>query len=191
VKKILLALILVFCANNVYAHIDTADQCKVVMERKNVPISASNPFPSNSQVPDQVKQWGLTGVAIGNVIGDSLVATAGKLGVEVNKFASTSVGELSIALIVFQLIGTKLIHIIFDTAVFTTGMYFSFWLVRFYSNKHTTTVTEYTGEKTWYGRPILKSQKTVKSMTDEDAEVLLLFVGLSIVITVILTWIIL
>ena len=62
-------------------------------------------LPAGGQpVASKAKEW----VGVGAAIGDGLVATAGKLGVEVNKFATSPVGKLAMVLIVWNYMGDEI-----------------------------------------------------------------------------------
>jgi len=58
----------------------------------------------------KAKEW----VEVGEGLGSALAGTAGKLGVEVNKFAQTPVGQLATFLIVWHFIGDSVLDLITD-----------------------------------------------------------------------------
>lgn len=56
----------------------------------------------------KAQEW----IDIGNGIGSGLAATAGKLGVEVNKFAATPVGKMAMVLIIWNYMGDDISGIV-------------------------------------------------------------------------------
>jgi len=58
--------------------------------------------------PEQLQKW----AEVGSAVGKGLVATARELGVEVNEFAKTGVGKLAIVLLVWNVLGSDIIHIV-------------------------------------------------------------------------------
>lgn len=61
-----------------------------------------------SEAARRAQDW----IDVGAGIGESLAATAGKLGVEVNKFATTPVGKLAMVLIVWHYMGDDIMGIV-------------------------------------------------------------------------------
>ena len=81
----------------------------------------ANPF-AKPDVPtskvEELNKW----VEIGSNIGKGLAGAAKEIGVEVNAFADTKVGQLTMWLIVFHIMGKALLHI---------GLGFTVWIVGF------------------------------------------------------------
>jgi hypothetical protein len=71
----------------------------------------------------KAREW----IDIGNGIGTGLATTAGKLGVEVNKFAQTPVGKMAMFLILWNYLGDTLIHLF--GALFCLIILFGWWRV--------------------------------------------------------------
>lgn len=59
-------------------------------------------------------------VSVGEQIGKALAVTARELGIEVNNFASTTVGMIAIFLIVWHFFGNMVVHLMFGAAWFMT-----------------------------------------------------------------------
>ena len=68
--------------------------------------------------PDKVEKW----VKIGSNIGQGLAGAAKEVGVAVNDFAKTTVGQLTMVLIVWHMIGGQLIHILGGVLIWIVGI---------------------------------------------------------------------
>jgi hypothetical protein len=73
-------------------------------DAKKAEVLKSIQTPAASESARRAKEW----VDVGAGIGESLAATAGKLGVEVNKFAQTPVGKMAMVLIVWHYMGEEI-----------------------------------------------------------------------------------
>lgn len=74
----------------------------------------------NSQTPtvDDVKEY----AALGHEIGSAIASTAKELGVAAEEFAHTSVGKITIGLIVWKLIGNDLLQAVVGCSFFLVTM---------------------------------------------------------------------
>lgn len=84
----------------------------------------------NNSNPEEIDQW----VNIGSNIGKGLVGAAKELGVQVNEFSETKVGQLTILLIVWNIMGNMIVHFIGGILVWIIG-FFSIWFIRKYIAK--------------------------------------------------------
>lgn len=84
----------------------------------------------NNADPEKIDQW----VNIGSNIGKGLVGAAKELGVQVNEFSETKVGQLTIMLIVWHIMGNMIVHFIGGILVWIIG-FFSIWFIRKYIAK--------------------------------------------------------
>ena len=75
--------------------------------------------------PEKVNQW----IEIGSNIGKGLAGAAKELGVEVNNFAATPMGQLTIWLIVWHIMGTTLMHFFGAFIVWIVG-FIGIWFIR-------------------------------------------------------------
>lgn len=82
---------------------------------------------ANVATVDKVEKW----VQVGSNLGKGLAATAKELGVAVNEFATTPIGMLATALIVWHLIGGVLVHIFGGILMLIVG----FMAIRFVVNR--------------------------------------------------------
>jgi L-fucose isomerase-like protein len=64
---------------------------------------------SSSSMPKSIAEW----KEISNILSDSLIATAQKLGITVNEFASSGVGRLLTIVLLWNYLGESLVHLIF------------------------------------------------------------------------------
>lgn len=69
----------------------------------------------SSPTAKKAQEW----VDIGNGIGTGLAATADKLGIAVNRFAESPVGKMAIFLIIWNYMGSTLIHLVGAMFCFT------------------------------------------------------------------------
>lgn len=77
-------------------------------EKKNIITTANE---------DKVERW----VKIGTNIGQGLAGAAKEVGVAVNEFSNTPVGQLTMALIVWHMVGNVIVHIIGGVLVWVVG----------------------------------------------------------------------
>ena len=93
---------------------------------------------------DRVEKW----VKIGSNIGQGLAGAAKEVGVAVNDFATTPVGQLTMLLIVWHMIGGQLIHVLGGILIWIVGIAIIRHMVaRAYPSKIT-----YSKEvKNWFG----------------------------------------
>ena len=75
--------------------------------------------------PEKVNQW----IEIGSNIGKGLAGAAKELGVEVNTFVATPMGQLTIWLIVWHIMGATLIHF-FGAFIFWIVGFIGIWFIR-------------------------------------------------------------
>lgn len=89
---------------------EQADIVKMIADKKAAMEKAKATVP---EVPDietveKAERW----VNIGSSIGKGLASSAHELGVATNKFAESSVGKLTMFLIIFHIIGDTIIHVL-------------------------------------------------------------------------------
>lgn len=80
----------------------------------------------NIATVEQVEKW----VDIGTKIGKGLAGAAKELGVAANDFAKTPVGILTMSLIVWNSMGSMLLHFIGGIFIWLIGFLILFWLIR-------------------------------------------------------------
>ena len=121
---------------------------------------------------------------LGASIGQALASTAGALGVEVNKFASTGVGRLSVFLIIWHLFGSMAVHVFAGTLLLLFVVPLWIWSFRNMCTKRIKTISTGTSES---GKPF----KTVEyGDRPKDADGNAMIHWLILVIAVILSSII-
>lgn len=75
--------------------------------------------------PEKINQW----VEVGSNIGKGLAGAAKELGVEVNNFATTPMGQLTVLLIIWHIMGATLIHFFGAFIVWIVG-FVGIWFIR-------------------------------------------------------------
>ena len=107
-----------------------------------------------TEVAEDVLKW----ANMGQGIGKALVATAKELGVEVNAFAETFVGKLSVFLIVWHFFGGMVVHVIGGFAILLWTLPIWIWSFKRHATLQVLEVVEAKE----------KGGKTVKTTTYED-----------------------
>ena len=75
--------------------------------------------------PEKVNQW----IEVGSNIGKGLAGAAKELGVEVNNFATTPMGQLTVLLIIWHIMGATLIHFFGAFVIWIIG-FVGIWFIR-------------------------------------------------------------
>ncbi len=76
---------------------------------------------------EKVEKW----VKIGSQVGQGLAGAAKELGVAVNDFAKTPVGQLTMALIVWHMMGGVIVHVVGGVLIMVVGL----WFIKFMFNR--------------------------------------------------------
>lgn len=97
--------------------------------------STKNAFGGDREVTDEkVEKW----VKLGTQIGAGLAGAAKEVGIAVNDFAKTPVGQLTMMLIVWHMVGGVMVHIFGGIFIIVIGLWFiRFMLKRAYPDKVT------------------------------------------------------
>lgn len=102
--------------------------------------------------PAKVNEWLDVGTKIGQMFGGA----AKEVGIAVNDFVKTPVGQWTMAIIVWKYMGGAIIHVMGGLIVLTVG----FGMILFMIRRHTTSITTYDPErKTIWGNPMKTSHK--------------------------------
>lgn len=99
-----------------------AEILKQVGEMKNTSVAST--MITNAD-PEKVDQW----VNIGSNIGKGLAGAAKELGVQINEFSDTKVGQLTVFLIVWHIMGNMIYHFIGGILVWIIG-FLAIWFIR-------------------------------------------------------------
>lgn len=99
---------------------------------------------------DKVDRW----VTLGTNIGQGLAGAAKELGVAVNEFSQTSVGKLTVALIVWHMLGEQIVHVFAAIMIWVVG----FAVLRYIFIKvYPVEVTYDAEKKNIFGNPVVKT----------------------------------
>ncbi len=74
---------------------------------------------------DKMQQW----VNLGSSIGKGLASSAKELGVTVNEFSKTGVGQWTMFLIIFKVLGSTIMHIFAGFIILITGFFFTTYML--------------------------------------------------------------
>lgn len=117
-----------------YARIDIdtsnltdAQKAELAMQAAKMASEANKPaelIKSAVNAPDKVNEW----VGIGSRIGQALGGAAKEIGVAVNDFAKSPVGQLTMALIVWKMMGGAIVHVIGGLLVMGIGLSFVMYM---------------------------------------------------------------
>lgn len=140
-KKFLLAMVMI-CASSLSFAVDSSlDVSKLTQEqRAQIQLDVTklaNPTDTSEKLRDEASKWG----ELGKNVGTALVASAKEVGQGVNEFSQTNVGKVTIAIIVYKIIGRDVIKLAVGllTLVIGTPLAIYCWLrmgkqVREYDN---------------------------------------------------------
>lgn len=98
-----------------FSKLSEAEKAEVI---KMVADKASQKDVLPTMTEDKVEKW----VKIGSNIGQGLAGAAKEVGVAVNDFANTPVGQLTMMLIVWHMIGAQLIHVFGGIMIWIVGI---------------------------------------------------------------------
>lgn len=129
---------------------EKAEIIKQVADR----AATKNMFGSNDNTPteDKVEKW----VKIGSNIGQGLAGAAKEMGVAVNEFANTPVGQMTTYLIVWHIVGHTVLHFAGGLLVWIVG----FLAIRMIiSHAYPDDVKYSTEKKTIFGNAAIESSK--------------------------------
>ena len=98
-----------------FSRLSEAEKAEVI---KMVADKASQKDVMPTMTEDKVEKW----VKIGSNIGQGLAGAAKEVGVAVNDFATTPVGQLTMMLIVWHMIGAQLIHVFGGIMIWIVGI---------------------------------------------------------------------
>lgn len=104
----------------------------------------------NNITEDKVDRW----ITLGTNIGQGLAGAAKELGVAVNEFSQTSVGKLTVALIVWHMLGEQIVHVFSAIMIWVVG----FTVLRYIFIKvYPVEVTYDAEKKNIFGNPVVKT----------------------------------
>lgn len=111
---------------------------------------------------EKVEKW----VKIGSQVGQGLAGAAKELGVAVNDFAKTPVGQLTMALIVWHMMGGVIVHVVGGVLIMVIGL----WFVKFMFNRAYPDKVTYSKEhKTIFGNFAVENVQRTPVQDDNAA----------------------
>ena len=100
-----------------FARLSEAEKAEVIKMVADKAASKDASVPA-ALTEDKVEKW----VKIGSNIGQGLAGAAKEVGVAVNDFSQTPVGQLTMLLIVWHMIGAQLIHVLGGILIWIVGI---------------------------------------------------------------------
>lgn len=133
-KKTLIFFLFLFLPLLAFADQTTVDisklssdqQAQILKEINNAQSSTSTSTPSTSDVQSKLEKW----KDIGEGLGAALVSASQQLGIAANQFVQTPVGKITMAIVVYKLIGTGLLQAI--SFLISATFFFSLAVVFFF-----------------------------------------------------------
>lgn len=129
--KYIFALLLVLVTSPVFAQAQTqtpsstdiilTEMQSLNAEEKDKLAQAAQDIRAGRSTAQAAKEW----VEVGSSIGQGLSATARELGVAVNDFAKSPVGKIAVALIVWKVAGSAIVHLIIS--MISVGLLFGWY----------------------------------------------------------------
>jgi hypothetical protein len=143
-------------ANAGFSRLDESQKAEIIKQ-----IADASSKNGSATVPseEKVEKW----VKIGSQIGQGLAGAAKELGVAVNDFSKTPVGQLTMVLIVWHMVGGVIVHIVAGTLIMIIGL----WFLKFMFNRaYPTKITYSKDTKNIFGNFVIESE--VKTPVQDD-----------------------
>lgn len=183
-KKYLIALALMFSVNAASAAVEIntsglTESQKAQLVQQAEQMKKATPL----ETFEKVDKWVDTGERIGKMMGGA----AKEVGIAVNDFVKTPVGQMTAFLIIWNYMGSMLVHVVGGFTI----LFITFGLLTWYSGRLREVKITYDREagKNWLGRyPILKREVTAM---ESDSWGFLLFgyaVALAVSLVAIFSW---
>lgn len=136
---------------------------------------------STAPADEKVEKW----VRIGSNIGQGLAGAAKEVGVAVNDFAKTPVGQLTMVLIVWHMIGAQLIHLFGGIMIWIIG----FVMIRYVFNRsYPTKITYSTEKKNIFGNAVIEKVERASAISDAAGWLFSCFLVLAVGLVAIFTF---
>lgn len=130
-----------------------------------------------TSTPAKVNEW----IDVGSRIGQAMGGAAKEIGVQVNEFVKTPVGQWTMAIIVWKFMGGVIMHLAGGFLVLMTGMATIAWVAH---RRRVVTYTYDPEKKNVLGKPLVTG-KTVQPMDDEDVAMVLIGTAVIIIVTLV------
>ena len=146
-------------ANAGFSKLNEAQKAEIIKQ-----VADASSKTNNVQAPteEKVEKW----VKIGSQVGQGLAGAAKELGVAVNDFAKSPVGQLTMALIVWHMMGGVLVHLVGGILVWVFG----FSMLRyFFARTYPSKVTYSKEHKNIFGNFVVESVQKQSVPADEVA----------------------
>lgn len=141
-KQILLSILLMLSVTmasatqlNITGDLTPSQKAELILQAEKMAAEATL-APMKAQ---EVREW----IEISTAIGEGMAGAAGKLGVEVNKFADTFVGKFTMIVIVWNYMGQEIISIFFGISILTFGIPTWLWMYRTRGSRRLESIREY------------------------------------------------
>ncbi len=109
-------------SNAGFSKLSEAQKAEIIKQIANQAAESKVSVPSE----EKVEKW----VKIGSQVGQGLAGAAKEVGIAVNDFAKTPVGQLTMMLIVWHMIGGVLVHIFGGILIMVIGLWFIYFMFK-------------------------------------------------------------
>jgi len=124
---VVLAMVCFLCMGSMAYAVDTnglseTQKAEIAMQIAKMKEEKASPQPST---PAKVNEW----VQVGQNVGYALIGAADKVGIAVEKFSETKVGKVTMAIVIWKMMGSAIIHVVVGISlwIITTTILFYFY----------------------------------------------------------------
>lgn len=110
-------------SNAGFSRLSETEKAEII---KQIADKASDKTSVTAPSEEKVEKW----VKIGSQVGQGLAGAAKELGVAVNDFAKTPVGQLTMMLIVWHMVGGVIVHIFGGILIMVVGLWFIYFMFK-------------------------------------------------------------
>ena len=127
-KKFLIGVALMIAGSAFAANVDVSglsvEQIKELQDKAST--MRKEPESISKQTREELTEWG----KLGTGIGQAMISAAKEVGVAANDFAATPLGKVTVAIIVYKMVGRDIIRFVVGSVLFILGTGIGFWIIR-------------------------------------------------------------
>lgn len=123
---------------------------------------------------DEMVEWGM----VGKGLGFALISAAKEVGVAANEFASTDLGKITTAVVIYKIVGRDILGVVFGTIVLITGILLALYALK--TSKLYTSVDYEQVPCLWGAFTVSKVKAYTDSEQNATARVILVIVALGL-----------
>lgn len=117
---------LLFLPVMAFAQVDTSGLTQAQVDTlKRQAAEMKSPQNMSKEVREEVSAWGELGAGMGKAV----VAGAREVGTAANEFAGTTLGKVTMAVVVYKVIGQDVLGVLFGSVILVVGFSIGIWLL--------------------------------------------------------------